>query len=247
MARCGVPPTLARIVLATIRRTLLIALLAGLLLVVASPAFAEGEAIKGTLVAVDGDERTPVEGVTIRVAQDGTDIGEGASDAEGKWIVPVPEPGIYQATLDVSTLPEGVAPTDPEKVELPEVEVREGQEKTVIFQLGPGNVNTVSTYERVGTLFVAGLKLGAVIALSAVGLSLIFAVTGLVNFAHGEMVTLGAVFAYFFHTSDAGPGWSLIVAAIPAVLLGAAIGWAQDRGIWRPLRKRNMGDRKSVV
>ena len=103
--------------LETLRRSFLIALLSGLLLVLASPAFADGEAIKGTLIAVDGDERSPVAGVTIQVSQDGAEIGEGSSDAEGKWIVPVPGPGIYQAALDVSTLPEGTAPTDPEKVE----------------------------------------------------------------------------------------------------------------------------------
>lgn len=236
------PTTYTRpIVPNTVRRLLMIVLLAGLAIVVAAPAFAEGEAIKGKLVAVDGDERSPVEGVTMTVSQDGEEVGEGISDAEGAWIVPVPGAGTYQVRLDETTLPDGVAPTDPEKVELPAVEVKDGQEKVIIFQLGPGNVDKASTYERVGALFFAGLKLGAVIALSAVGLSLIFAVTGLVNFAHGEMVTLGAVFAYFFHTSDAGPGFSLILAAIPAILLGAAVGWAQDRGIWRPLRRRNMG------
>jgi len=223
------------------RRLIIFGLLVAALLSFASPVMAEGEAIKGTLIVRLDDVRSPVEGVTMIVSQDGTEIGSGTSDAEGHWLIPVPGPGIYQVRLDISTLPEGVTLTDPDKVELPEVEVTEGQEKTVLFPLGEGAVSTVSTFERVGTLFVAGLKLGAVIALSAVGLSLIFAVTGLVNFAHGEMVTLGAVLAYFFSTSPAGPGWPLVVAAVPAILLGAGFGWVQDRGLWRSLRKQGMG------
>ena len=35
--------------------------------------------------------------------------------------------------------------------------------------------------------------------MGAVGLSLIFGTTGLTNFAHGEMVTLGAVVAFYFN------------------------------------------------
>ncbi|MEA2010851.1 MAG: branched-chain amino acid ABC transporter permease, partial [Actinomycetota bacterium] len=127
------------------------------------------------------------------------------------------------------------------KQELPNVEVKADQAKKVIFPLGEGTVSTVSTYERVGVLFVAGLKLGAIIALSAVGLSLVFGVTGLVNFAHAEMVTLGAVAAYFFHASTLGPQWPLVVAILPAVLVGAGFGWIQERVLWRPLRVRNTG------
>ena len=103
---------------------------------------------------------------------------------------------------------------------------------------GGGGGGGVASYARVGALFVAGLKLGATIALAALGLSLIYAVTGLVNFAHAELVTLGAVLAYAFHVSGFGPMWPLVVAAIPAVILVAAFGGLQDRYLWRPLRRR---------
>ncbi len=217
-------------------------LIVALVIVVLSPvaALGEGETIGGTLIyRVDGD-RIPVEGVTITVSQDGDEIGVAVSDAEGSWQIPVPGPGIYQVRLDETTLPEGVTLTDPERVELPAVEVRPGQQKAVIFPLGEGVASSLSTYQRVGALFVAGLKLGAIIALASVGLSLIYGVTGLVNFAHAEMVTLGAVAAYFFHASPAGPEWPLIVATIPAMLVGAGFGWAQEVGLWRPLRNRQV-------
>ena len=203
--------------------------------------FAAGESIGGTLVQRLNDEKLPVEGVTVTVIQDGNEIGSGDSGADGKWEVSVPGAGVYQARLETSTLPEGVALTDPDAEVLTDVKVREGQAKKVIFPLGEGTVSTVSTYQRVGALFVTGVKLGAIIALSAVGLSLVFGVTGLVNFAHAEMVTLGAIAAYFFHASPVGPQWPLTVAIIPAVIVGAGFGWIQERGLWRPLRVRSTG------
>ncbi|MEA2023783.1 MAG: branched-chain amino acid ABC transporter permease [Actinomycetota bacterium] len=217
--------------------------LAAITIVVMTPvaSFATGESIGGTLIQRLGDEKLPVEGVTITVSQDGNEIGSGDSGADGKWEVPVPGAGIYKVSLDTSTLPEGVALTDPDKEALSDVKVRDGQSKKVIFPLGEGVVSTVSMYQRVGALFVAGLKLGAIIALSAVGLSLVFGVTGLVNFAHAEMVTLGAIAAYFFHASTLGPRWPLVIAIVPAVLVGAGFGWIQERSLWRPLRNRHTG------
>lgn len=224
------------------RRILIVVFLIGFF-VLAFPGVgsAEGESIHGTLRFQTEEGAEPVEGVVVLVRLDGDDVGSATSDADGSWEVPVPGPGTYEVELDQATLPEDLTLRDPDRNVLHDVEVVADQNKTVLFPLGESLVPTVSTYERVVTLFVAGLKLGAVIALSAVGLSLIYAVTGLVNFAHGEMVTLGAVLAYYFHTSPAGPGWPLVVAAIPAIALGAAFGWAQDRGMWRPLRKRGMG------
>lgn len=90
-----------------------------------------------------------------------------------------------------------------------------------------------------------GVVLGTIIALTAVGLSLIFGVTGLVNFAHGDLVTLGAVFALVFTVpSDVDPGgiglpfW---LAVVLAVALGGVVGGLLERGLFRPLRDRNVG------
>jgi neutral amino acid transport system permease protein len=66
---------------------------------------------------------------------------------------------------------------------------------------------------------------------------MIFGTTGLTNFAHGELVTLGALVAWFI--SDAGV--PLVAAAAITVLLAGGLGWAQDAGFWRPLRRRGTG------
>ena len=209
----------------------------------AAPAHAQDaeSSIKGTLEAIDDDERIPAEGVSIIVEQDGTLVGTAESAGDGTWEIPVPAGGVYQVILDVDTLPDGVAPTDPEKMSLPEVAVRDGQNKTVRFNLGPGLSSGISDWDRLQDLFIVGLKLGAIIAIAAVGLSLIFGVTDLVNFAHGEMITLGAVIAYFFHVAGSGPGWPLLIAVVPALLLSAAVGAGQEAAIWRPLRRRRAG------
>jgi neutral amino acid transport system permease protein len=207
----------------------------------AAQAQASDSSIKGTLETIDNDSREPVEGVTIEVRQDGGAIGSAVTAADGTWEVRVPGSGTYQVTLDVDSLPAGAVPTDSNRMTLPEVRVGDGQIKTVRFNLGPGISSTVSDFERLKDLVIVGLKLGAIIALAAVGLSLVFGVTGLVNFAHGELVTVGAVLAFFLHASSAGPGWPLLVAAVPAVLLTGAFGAANELGLWRPLRRRQTG------
>lgn len=217
----------------------------------AAPAGAQDaeSSIKGTLERVEGDEREPVEGVEITVEQDGVEIGVVMSAADGTWEVAVPVGGIYQVTLDVDTLPDGVAPTDPDRMSLPDVSVRDGQNKTVRFNLGPGVASGggVSTLDKLGDRILLGLKLGSIIALAAVGLSLIFGVTDLVNFAHAEMITFGAVAAYFFNVAGAGPGWTLLIAAIPAIVLSGGFGAAQEVWLWRPLRRRRFSTVSMLV
>jgi neutral amino acid transport system permease protein len=70
-------------------------------------------------------------------------------------------------------------------------------------------------------LTAAGLLFGLVIAISAIGLSLIFGSTKMINFAHGDMVTFGAMVALVFSSGAAGMGNSLL--AIFAGLGGAVM------------------------
>lgn len=82
-----------------------------------------------------------------------------------------------------------------------------------------------------------GIHFGLIIALAAMGLSLIYGTMGLTNFGHGELVTLGAAFAYMVNV---GMGVPLIPSAIVAVVLGGLFGWFQDRFFWGKLRKRGV-------
>jgi branched-chain amino acid transport system permease protein len=75
--------------------------------------------------------------------------------------------------------------------------------------------------------------------LAALGLNLIFGTTGLTNFAHGEILTLGGLLTYYLSAIVKLP----VIVSVPiAVLLGAFIsGFLQDRYLWKPLRKRGTG------
>jgi neutral amino acid transport system permease protein len=196
------------------------------------------EAVQGTLRDAEGE---PVEGVVIVVSTpDGEVLGEASSDAEGNWSVPMPGPGEFVATLDQATLPEGAALRDPERDTL-EFELRTGQQRTVLFPIGEGGT-AGSFLDRFLTQLLSGVRFGLIIAITALGLSLIFGTTGLVNFAHGELVTLGAVLAWFFNApTPTGFGLTLIAAGLIATVLSAGAGGAVELGLWRPLRRRRTG------
>lgn len=224
----------------------------------APSALAQGEAIKGTIRDASGD---PVAGVSLTVEADGAEIGTTESADDGTWTIGVPQAGTYEVVLDVSTLPAGQQLRNAGGDRLSDVTVASGQERTVIFPLttagatqqtpSPGSTATTSQpppgegqggvpfVSRFLQLFVEGIKFGAIIAMTAIGLSLVFGTTGLINFAHGELVTIGAMTAFFFSVSPMH--LPLILAAVLAIIVGALVGGAMERGLWRPMRRRGAG------
>ncbi len=220
------------------RAMLLVALfvVSSLLLLVGPAAAQAAESVRGALQ--DG-EREPVVGVAIEVAdEDGTVIGSTETDDEGAWTVELPGPGDYVITLDASTLPDGVTLRDAESNPFT-VTVRAGQNRSVIFALGEG----AATSDLLPDLLqrtLTGLRFGLIIAITAIGLSLIFGTTGLVNFAHGELVTFGAVIAWVLN-NPANLGLALVGAGAIALVATAALGGAIELSIFRPLRRRRTG------
>ncbi|GLX07061.1 branched-chain amino acid ABC transporter permease [Microbispora sp. NBRC 16548] len=217
------------------------AFLGGLVFLLSSPAWADGEALKGTLQ----NQGQPVNGVKISVAgEDGKPVGDATTGADGKWEVPVPKAGRYKVTLDQSTLPKDIGLKFQNRATL-DVQVYEGSERNVLFALAPAgkqgggaaqaSSDSSSFWDRVAQLTFEGFNLGLIIALAAMGLSLVFGTTGLTNFAHGELLTFGAMCAYFFNVVLGIP---LIWAAVISVVIGGVFGYTQDRFFWGVLRKR---------
>ena len=197
---------------------------------------AGGETVRGTLVDGDGD---PVPGVEISVSTaDEEPIAVVETADDGSWEVPLPGPGDYLVVLDQETLPGDVALRDPERAAL-DLAVRGGQQRTVLFAIGEAG-EVAGFADRFVIQALTGLRFGLIIAITAIGLSLIFGTTGLVNFAHGELVTLGAVIAWFLN-APGGLGIQLIGAGLIAVALSMAAGGAIELGLWRPLRRRRTG------
>jgi branched-chain amino acid transport system permease protein len=182
------------------------------------------------------NEGIALEGVRIVVAGGGY-TAETVTDAEGKWLIGVPEKAGYSVSLDQSSLPEGIAVVEEGGAEQ-SVEIGPSGVVTKNFFIGAGERIVVSMLDQVIARIVYGLNFGLMLGLASVGLSLVFGTTGLSNFAHAEMVTFGAL-AAFFVTSILGlPIWI----AIPvAVVLSGAMGWGLDSGLWRPLRRRGLG------
>jgi neutral amino acid transport system permease protein len=215
--------------------TLIIGVIAALWLSI-TPALAQDTSIRGTLK--DPETSEGIAGVKILVDAPGFSQ-ETESDESGAWAIIVPGEGDYVVTIDASTLPEGITLRDPDRVSA-EVLALEGRGKTVLFPLGEGTgIQRSSLWSQVPQLTVDGLIFGLVIALAAVGLSLIFGTTKLTNFAHGELIALGALMAYFFSSIV---GLPLIFAIILAVFASAFIGgWLQNKVLWKQLRKRGTG------
>ena len=182
------------------------------------------------------NEGTALEGVRIVVSGGGY-TAETVTDADGKWLIGVPEKAGYSVSLDQSTLPSGIAVIEEGGAEQ-SVEIGPSGAVTKNFFIGEGERIVVSMLDQVIARIIYGLNFGLMLGLAAVGLSLVFGTTGLSNFAHAEMVTFGAVTAFFLGGVLSLPIWL----AIPvAVLISGAMGWGLDSGLWRPLRRRGLG------
>jgi neutral amino acid transport system permease protein len=200
-----------------------------------------GASVRGVLryEGADGEDIF-AEGVDITVeTADGAEVGTATSDDEGAWQVELPGPGRYTVSIDTDTLPEGVSLQDEDRTSLT-FDMGAGRSRAVLFGLtsGEGGRDVASTFERGVRLAVQGVRFGLILGMCAVGLSLIFGTTGLVNFAHGELVTYGAIIAFLFNVTLELP---MLVAAPLAVLVAAITGSLADRGFWRPLRNRGTG------
>jgi branched-subunit amino acid ABC-type transport system permease component len=87
-------------------------------------------------------------------------------------------------------------------------------------------------------LLANGLVTGSVIAIAAVGVSIVYGILRLVNFAYGDFMAFGALAAYAFN----GPlGLSLVLSAILAMVATAVLSLVLDAALWRPLRSRRAG------
>ncbi|HET6949680.1 MAG TPA: branched-chain amino acid ABC transporter permease [Acidimicrobiales bacterium] len=199
-----------------------------------------GEVVRGTLFYKDDEgERVAVDGVEITVEDaTGTEVASAETDDEGAFEIPLPGPGNYAATVDEDALPDGVTLQN-DRATL-SFQMDEGRSRGLLFPLGTGEGgrNVSTTLDRAVRLAVQGLRFGLIIAMCSIGLSLIFGTTRLTNFAHGEMVTFGAIVAWVANVTYELPMWlSTALALVIACLAGGVV----DRYFWRPLRNRGTG------
>src|SRR3954468_23155329 len=89
-------------------------------------------------------------------------------------------------------------------------------------------------------LVANGLVPRAVLAIAAVGVSLIYGILGLVNFAYGDVMTFGAFVAVLCNDRF---GTGMVVAAALAMAATAVLSLSLEGVLWRPLRARRAGFR----
>src|SRR5438132_5562752 len=90
----------------------------------------------------------------------------------------------------------------------------------------------------IGQTTVFGVVSGSYFALGAVGLTLVYGVLRLVNFAHGDFLTFGAYMAFVINVTVGVP---LIFAILFAMATTAAVGVALELVMWRPMRAKGAG------
>lgn len=173
--------------------------------------------------------------VKLTVTDEAGNVQEVTTSESGKWNLQVDQEGKYVVKLDESTLPDGLVVDKGEVT----VKAKFGTTKPALLTVRTADyVSSTSKLDELVQSSVNGVRLGLLLALASVGLSLIYGTTGLSNFAHAEQVTLGGMLGYFFINQH---GLGLWIGGVVIVLACAFTGWFQDRVLWQPLRYRGLG------
>jgi branched-chain amino acid transport system permease protein len=193
--------------------------------------------------------QAPVEGVTFTVEDDaGEVVGEAVSGPDGTFVIDLPGSAIenlgkeFTVKLDTSTLPEDTEPD----VLTRTVSVNLDTDQSVTFPIGEAGPGDTGFFTEALQLTIGGIVFSVLLAMSALGLSMIFGTTGLTNFAHGELVTFGALVAFAVdrlpgNIEIGGVNVTIILGVIAAFVVGGMFGWLNDAALWKPLRRRGTG------
>jgi len=202
----------------------------------------------------DNRETPPaaVEGVNITVEDEsGTAIGEDTTDASGGFEIPLPGSAFdnlgksFTVKIDKDSLPEGAALRNPDDLERA-VNINLDSDVSITFPVGQGTGADTGKLVQALQLTVGGIVFSVLLAMAALGLSMIFGTTGLTNFSHGELITFGALVAYFVDQLPGairvgGVNLTVVFAVLVAFIVSGAFGFLNDRALWKPLRKRGTG------
>jgi branched-subunit amino acid ABC-type transport system permease component len=196
--------------------------------------------------------QAPIQGVSISVEDSsGKSVGKAVTGPDGSFEIVLPGSTVenlgksYTVVLDEDTLPKGAALANPDDVER-SIKINLDNDISVTFPVGETGITSTSTFIQFLQLLVGGLVFSVLLAMAALGLSMIFGTTGLTNFAHGELITFGAIMAYAVDSLPGairigGVNLTVVVALFIAFLASGAFGWLNDAALWRPLRRRGTG------
>ncbi len=172
--------------------------------------------------------------VTIVVTDEAGTEEKVTTDERGKWNLQVDKEGTYTVKIDESTLPEDLKTSGEATVKAKFLATAPAliEVRTSDYQASESKVDELLQSS------ANGIRLGLLLALASVGLSLIYGTTGLSNFAHAEQVGLGGILGYELINVH---GMNLWTGGLLVVLICGFTGWLQDRVMWQPLRHRGLG------
>lgn len=98
--------------------------------------------------------------------------------------------------------------------------------------------------EFVGEALVIGLTEHAPLVLAAMGFFLLYRLTGLINVAYSETITLGAYFGMWLNTTF---GFGFYTVLLPAALLSGLLSVGTYFAIFRPAKGRNVGVLEMII
>jgi neutral amino acid transport system permease protein len=87
-------------------------------------------------------------------------------------------------------------------------------------------------------LLANGVVTGSIIALAALGISLVYGILRIVNFAHGDYLALGAYAAFVVNVTWGG---SMVLATLSAIVAIAGLSIALEAVLWKPMRRKGAG------
>ena len=212
-----------------------------LLLVSAQPAGAVGTLClpSSTAACIAGTVRSDegvVPDVKLTVTDEAGNAEEVVTGDDGKWNLSVKEEGAYTVALQEDTLPDNVSVSGPSEIK---VQAKFGNTTPALIPVRTSAyVSSTSKLDELIQSSANGLRLGLLLALASIGLSLIYGTTGLSNFAHAEQVGLGGILGYVLINEH---GLNIWVGGLLVVILCGFTGWLQDRVMWQPLRRRGLG------
>jgi branched-subunit amino acid ABC-type transport system permease component len=208
--------------------------------------------IQGCLTDRRKKPPAPVAGVKIAVKDEtGKVVGTGTSDETGIFDIPLPGKAIdnlgktFVIDIDTKSLPEGAALRNPKQVSL-KVQLKLDSDVYVTFPIGDELTGGTGMLTQGLQLAVGGLVFSLLLAMASLGLSMIFGTTGLTNFAHGELITFGALVAFGIDRlpgdiTVGGRNITMVTAIVVALVASTLFGWFQDKALWKPLRRRGTG------
>jgi branched-subunit amino acid ABC-type transport system permease component len=115
---------------------------------------------------------------------------------------------------------------------------------TVIASVSVLLIAAALIWDYVAESLVIGLTEHAPLVLAAMGFALLYRLTGLINVAYAETVTLGAYFGMVLNNNY---GWGFYTVLVPAGILAGLVSVATYFGIFRPAKQMNVGVLEMII